>query len=99
MTDKSTPFAIGSTVWPGLSKLVEEMGEVLQVAGKTMGTGGLAMHWDGSDLRKRLEEEIADTMAAIRFFTEHNGLDEERIAQRAEQKYKLFCTWHEHREK
>lgn len=33
-------FSLGSRTWPGLSKLVEECGEVLQIAGKIMGTGG-----------------------------------------------------------
>lgn len=39
-------FAIGSPVWPGLSKLAEEAGETLQVVGKLMGTGGESAHWD-----------------------------------------------------
>lgn len=28
----SLPFSIGATVWPGLSKLIEEAGEVVQVS-------------------------------------------------------------------
>jgi hypothetical protein len=45
------PYSIGSTVWPGLSKLVEEMGEVGQVVGKLIATGGDPAHRDGTDLR------------------------------------------------
>ena len=40
-------FAIGDKKWPGISKLVEEAGEVTQVAGKLMGSGGDILHWDG----------------------------------------------------
>lgn len=29
-------FSIGSKRWPGISKLIEECGEVLQIAGKLM---------------------------------------------------------------
>jgi hypothetical protein len=34
------PFAIGSDAWPGTSKLLEEQGELVQVLGKLMATGG-----------------------------------------------------------
>src|ERR1700722_7934464 len=81
-------FAIGSKVWPGLSKLIEECGEVVQVCGKLLGTGGASAHWDGSDLRERLTEEIADVLAAARFVILHNGLDEAAIAKRTNEKLK-----------
>ena len=53
-------FAIGALVWPGISKLLEEAGEVVQVGGKLLGTDGAEGHWDGSNLRTRLEDEIAE---------------------------------------
>ena len=87
------PYSIGSTRWAGLSKLVEEMGELGQVIGKLVGTGGEAHHWDGSDLRERLHEEIGDVMAAIRFFAEVNRLDSARILARAESKFARFVQW------
>lgn len=34
---ESGDFSIGGTLWPGLSKLIEECGEVLQVGGKLIG--------------------------------------------------------------
>lgn len=87
-------FAIGSRVWPGISKLVEECGEVVQVCGKLLGTGGERAHWDGSDLRERLTEEIADVLAAAAFVIEHNGLDAATIEKRVAEKRRRFEEWH-----
>lgn len=87
-------FAIGSTVWPGLSKLIEECGEVQQVAGKLLGTGGAPDHWDGTDLRERLTEELADLKAAIRFVILFNELDRELIETLEEAKMATFELWH-----
>jgi NTP pyrophosphatase (non-canonical NTP hydrolase) len=89
-----TMFAIGSTVWPGISKLIEEAGEVIQVCGKLLGTGGQLEHWDGSSLKERLTEEIADLTAAIVFVVDKCGLDEEVIARRAGEKRRRFDRWH-----
>lgn len=88
-------FAIGSPEWPGLSKLAEEAGEVLQVVGKLMGTGGKTNHWDGTNLADRLSEELADLMAACDFvITETSGLDAEAIRLRRERKLATFREWH-----
>lgn len=88
-------FSIGAKVWPGLSKLVEEAGEVVQVIGKLMGTGGKTTHWDGKgDLKDRLEEEIADVMAACTFVVTVNKLDRDKIATRMADKLVLFHEWH-----
>lgn len=87
-------FAIGDNEWPGISKLVEECGEVLQVAGKLMGTRGHRAHWDGSDLRPRLEEELADLMAAIDFVVEVCRLDRANVAERYREKLARFHAWH-----
>lgn len=91
---KNEPFSIGSDVWPGLSKLIEECGEVLQVGGKLMGTGGAVQHWDGTNLRERLQDELGDAIAAIDFIVAHNDLDAGVIALRAEHKRGLFERWH-----
>jgi len=89
------PFAIGSEVWPGTSKLLEEQGELIQVLGKLMATGGDTNHWSG-DLRKMLIEEVGDVLAAIVFFMEHNLSDVEReaVMDRGEHKTDLFNEWH-----
>lgn len=87
-------FSIGSSEWPGLSKLVEEAGEVGQVIGKLMGTSGEIHHWDGSNLKECLEEEIADVIAAVLFVSKHNPLDNDRIDLRVQKKLALFEKWH-----
>lgn len=87
-------FSIGDSEWPGISKLVEECGEVQQVCGKLMGTRGEAEHWDGSNLRERLQEELADVMAACRFVVDANGLDLDYVMKRAGNKHALFFKWH-----
>jgi NTP pyrophosphatase (non-canonical NTP hydrolase) len=88
------PYSIGSDHWPGLAKAAEECAEVIQAAGKIIAAGGDGQHWDGSDLRARLEDEIADTRAALRFLEVENLLDEGRIMNRAADKLALFRAWH-----
>lgn len=88
-------YNFGSTNWPGLAKLIEECGEVIQVAGKIMATNGESAHWDGTDLRTRIQEEIGDLVAAIAFVGEHNDLDLESVEERIEKKSELFEKWHE----
>lgn len=89
----ATPYAIGSERWPGLSKLTEEAGEVLQVVGKIIATGGRLEHWDGTDLRTRLVEELGDLAAAIVFVAEANDLLDE-IEVRKVSKLATFRRWH-----
>ena len=91
----SGDFSIGSAVWPGTSKLLEEMGELQQVLGKLIAVHGADRHWDG-DLRQRLIEEIGDVRAALDFFVGHNLSleDGHRILRRASEKYELFGKWH-----
>lgn len=92
-------YSIGSDHLPGLSKLVEELGECGQVAGKIMGRGGFGQHWDGSDLKARLEEEIADVQAAMVFFSHANDLDVDAICARIREKSETFGRWHEEQSK
>jgi NTP pyrophosphatase (non-canonical NTP hydrolase) len=87
-------FNMGSSNWPGLSKLVEEAGEVLQVAGKLMAMGGAVDHWDGQNLKKEIVDELADLLAAIDFFVHVNELDERAISIRKNEKYGRFLGWH-----
>lgn len=88
-------FAIGDACWPGIAKLIEECGEVVQVCGKLMATQGERTHWDGSDLYRRLEDELADLRAVIRFVqTTNPALDMNRILDRTETKFATFMKWH-----
>lgn len=88
------PYCIGSFTWAGLSKLIEECGEVQQVAGKIIGNEGRFNHWDGSYLPDRLQEELGDLLAAIGFFIEINGADRVVIDERARKKLAQFYAWH-----
>lgn len=82
--------------WPGLAKLNEECGEVVQVIGKLMMTKGEIEHWDKSNLKERLEDEIGDVLAACKFVIKWcAGLDVERINCRIAEKLALFERWHE----
>lgn len=90
-----TPFAIGSKVWPGLSKLMEECGEVLQIVGKIVGTGGDTKHWAEENLATRLEEELGDALAAINFVMDNNPqLRRSAILLRCLEKQQRFEQWH-----
>ncbi len=89
-------FAIGDTEYPGISKLVEECGELLQACGKLMATHGEPAHWDGSDLRVRLVQEMADVYAAISFVRNVvlSPQEERTIERRAAEKLAAFYRWH-----
>lgn len=88
------PYEIGSQVWPGLAKLAEEAGELVQVLAKVVGASGRDRYYDGTDLRQRLIEECGDLTAAVAFFTETNGLGA-AVDVRAREKLALFRQWHE----
>jgi NTP pyrophosphatase (non-canonical NTP hydrolase) len=88
-------FAIGDKEWPGISKLTEEAGEVLQVCGKLLATAGKIEHWDGTNLKERLEDELGDLQAAINFVVGWCGLDRNRIERRVIAKLTRFERWHE----
>lgn len=88
------PYSIGSDQWPGLAKLAEECGEVIQVVGKIIAANGETAHWDGSDLRQRLEDEVADMRAAAEFLVRASGLDADRMVNRTADKLATFQGWH-----
>lgn len=88
------PFSFGSDIWPGLAKIVEEAGETQQVIGKFFGSAGVEDHFDGTNLRDRLVDELADLRAAIGFVVEHNGLDADRMDERTAAKRARFEGWH-----
>lgn len=94
--DNEGPFSIGQNVWPGISKLLEEAGEVVQICGKLIATGGRVDHWSGLDLGRALSEELGDLLAAIHFVMDHNDgdLDGDSILDREQAKRRLFERWH-----
>lgn len=78
----------------GLVKLVEECGELIQIAGKKMARMDSDDHWDRSgSLRTRLEDEVADVKAIIQIIQQTMGLDVERIELRQLKKWVLFNEW------
>lgn len=79
----------------GLAKLAEECGELLQVIGKRLAYYHTDEHPDGGPpLPRRLEDEIADVIAAATFVVQNNRLDISRINQRIKEKSLLFTGWH-----
>lgn len=87
-------FDIGSKVWPGLGKVLEESGELSQILAKIIATGGSLWYFDGSNLGDKLRDEVADLYAALDFFCEFNpialnpegagyGVEERRTDKRA----------------
>ena len=91
---KEAPFTFGSDTWPGLAKLIEECGEVLQIAGKLITTNGENNYWDDRDLHKDLAEELGDLVAATSFVITYSGLDDDEVFERADMKMVLFEEWH-----
>lgn len=96
MTTDASDYGIGSKVWPGLAKVVEEQGELAQVLGKIMGSDGRDVYWDGQNLRAMAMEEIADLEASLAFFKSENFSRGERdtIADRKMRKVSKFHYWH-----
>jgi NTP pyrophosphatase (non-canonical NTP hydrolase) len=79
----------------GLTKLIEECGELTQVAAKKIAYFQTDEHPDGKgSLKARIEDEMGDVLAAIGFVGGTLNLDQSRIAQRAEQKTALYLEWH-----
>ena len=87
------PFAIGSDVLPGAAKVIEEAGEVLQVLGKRMAFPD-SPHPDGTDLDQLTIEELGDLKAAIDYFAEQQGIENE-VAERRRYKITRMRTWHD----
>ena len=89
-------FAFGDKEWPGLAKLNEESGELVQVIGKLMMTHGNRKYWENVDLRQCLIEEMADQAAAIGFVVDHVLTENEILAfeERRAQKRARFEQWH-----
>lgn len=74
--------------------LARKCARLSQVAAKKMTRMDSDEHWDGAgSLKERLENEIADTAAAMRIVSENLELDEERMKKRFEGKIKLFQKW------
>lgn len=78
----------------GLVKLVEELGELAQVAAKKLAYMNTDIHPDGKSLKARMEEEMADVVAACIFVRDKFDLDEDIMNNRIAKKLALFEEWH-----
>ena len=79
----------------GLAKLIEECGELIQIAAKKQAYFDTDSHPDGAgSMKVRMEEEVADVIAACVFVTETFKLDGEKIEARAKKKLDRFRGWH-----
>ena len=77
----------------GLTKLMEECGELVQIAAKKVAYPDVDIHPDGQNLNARLIEEMGDVLAAITFVATKIGLDTAAIFVRAEEKKQLYQEW------
>lgn len=79
----------------GLTKLIEECGELIQIAAKKQAYLNTDIHPDGmGSMKDRMEEEVADVLAACVFVTEIFKLDEAKLEARAKMKLERFKGWH-----
>ena len=78
----------------GLTKLIEECGELTQIAAKKQAYFDVDDHPDGvGSMKVRMEEEIADVAAASMFVIDKFDLDVEAVFRRICLKLNLFKTW------
>lgn len=79
----------------GLVKLVEECGELTQVAAKRIAypTGKHPDEYREKPLNRRITDEMGDVMAAIRFTAGKLGLDWSKIMRRSAEKHARFQEW------
>lgn len=77
----------------GLTKLIEECGELIQVAAKLIAYPD-KQHPDGAgNLQMRLADEIADVTAACAFVCDKFKPDKEELAFRRNRKYETYKQW------
>jgi hypothetical protein len=92
----AAPFTIGSDIWPGLAKVIEETSELGQVLGKLLAYPE-GEHPDGAGpLPERLADELADVLAAVDYLRAHAVALvplQGHIAVRRRQKFERFQRW------
>jgi NTP pyrophosphatase (non-canonical NTP hydrolase) len=79
--------------WLGIYKVLEECGELTTVLGK-LGPYPDGNHPDGAgNLVDRMQDELADVIAASTYFAKKNGLDVAYINARVAKKLATYEEW------
>ena len=80
----------------GLSKLMEECGELVQICAKKLAYYHTDIHPDGKgSMKNRMMEEMGDVLAAVYFTANKFEIPDEAIFERADKKLQLFKSWDE----
>lgn len=77
-----------------IAEVIRVAGRTVQVIGKAVMIGGLGDHFDGTNLKVRLEEETGDFLAAAEFMQRHGVIDRTAVTLRKAQKLDLYEKWH-----
>ena len=78
----------------GLIKLLEELGELSQIAAKKLAYFDTDLHPDSEQpMSERLEDEMADVAAATAFVASQLKLDTARIDARSKEKLAKYVQW------
>jgi len=78
----------------GLTKLMEECGELITICAKKLAYVDTDYHPDGTvSMADRMEEELADVMAASHFVMQKFNLDVDRVMERAQKKIQRYNEW------
>ena len=72
---RQTMFKIEDKKWPGVAKCLEEMSELSTEFGRLIANNGKVKHWNGTDLKLTIKDEVADVLAALTFFVGCNMND------------------------
>ena len=94
MLHRDIAGSIGALTLPGLTKVVEEMGELAQVLAKISAIQEIGRYWDGSNLGAMLIDEIGDVEATLEYLKQKNKLDRKAIKKRKKFKLEKFARWH-----
>ena len=77
----------------GLTKIVEECGELIQICAKKIAYMKEDFHPDGQFMRGEIEKEMADVLASIEFVAAKWNLNREVINNRMTHKLRLYNQW------
>lgn len=77
----------------GLTKIIEECSELIQICAKKSAYMKEDFHPDGQFMRHEIEKEIADVLASIEFVAAKWNLNREDISNRMMEKLRRYNEW------